>query len=59
MSWRKKVIEHIVDALRYTARIFVAFDIIILSLFLFWFVIRFIWRLAQYIDHRLFSEPWF
>ncbi len=59
MSWRKKLIEQIVDILRYTARIFVAFDVIVLSGFLFWFVIRFIWRFSQYINHHLFANPWF
>ena len=59
MSWRKKITENIADVLRFTAQLFIAFDVIALSVFLFWFVIMFTWRLAQYINHKLFVNPWF
>ena len=59
MSWRKKVTEHIADILRFTVYAFFAFDAIVLSGFLFWFITRFIWRLAQYINHYVFSNQWF
>jgi hypothetical protein len=59
MSWRKKITENIADVLRFTAQLFIAFDVIALSVFLFWFVIMFTWRFAQYINHKLFVNPWF
>ena len=59
MSWRKKITENIADVLRFTAQLFIAFDVIALSVFLFWFVVMFIWRFAQYINHKLFVNPWF
>ncbi len=59
MSWRKKITDNIADILRFTAYTFFAFDAIVLSVFLFWFITRFIWRSAQYINHHLFENPWF
>lgn len=59
MSWRKKVTDNIADILRFTAHLFFAFDVIALSVFLFWFITRFIWHFAQYINHHLFGNPWF
>ena len=59
MSWRKKLTDNIADVLCFAAYLFLAFDGIVLSVFLFWFVTRFIWRFAQYIDHRIFENPWF
>lgn len=59
MSWRKKLTDNIADVLRFTAYTFFAFDAIVLSGFLFWFVTKFIWHLAQYINHHLFTNSWF
>jgi len=59
MSWRKKVTDNIADFLKFAAHLFLAFDVIVLSMFLFWFITKFIWRFAQYIDHRFFENPWF
>lgn len=59
MSWRKKITDHIADILRFAAHIFIALDVILLSGFLFWLLAKFIWRLAQYIDHKFFANPWF
>jgi hypothetical protein len=59
MSWRQKITDHIADILRFAASLFLALDAIVLSVFLFWFVTRFIWRFAQYINHRIFENPWF
>lgn len=59
MSWRKKITDSIGDILRFTGYLFIALDIIALSIFLFWFVIKFIFRFAQFINHHLFENPWF
>jgi len=59
MSWRKKITDNISDVLRFTAYIFLALDGIVLSVFLFWFLAKFLWRFTQYIDHKLFQNPWF
>ena len=59
MSWRKKITDNIGDILRFTAHIFIAFDVIALSIFLFWFITLFIWRFAQYINYKIFENPWF
>jgi len=59
MSWRKKVTDNIADFLKFAAHLFFAFDVIVLSMFLFWFITKFIWRFAQYLDHKLFENPWF
>ena len=59
MSWRKKLTDNISDVLRFTAYIFLAFDAIVLSVFLFWFLAKFLWRFTQYIDYKIFQNPWF
>ena len=59
MSWRKKLTDNISDVLRFTAYIFLAFDAIVLSAFLFWFLAKFLWRFTQYIDYKIFQNPWF
>ena|GEM_PF-2091004 len=59
MSWRKRLTDHIADVLRFAAALFLALDAIVLSGFLFWFIARFIWRFAQYIDHCWFQSPWY
>ncbi len=59
MSWRKKVTDNIADLLRFAAHIFIAFDVIVLSIFLFWFIARFIWRFAQFINYHIFQNPWY
>ena len=59
MSWRKKLTDNISDVLRFSAYIFLAFDAIVLSAFLFWFLAKFLWRLTQYIDYKIFQNPWF
>jgi len=59
MSWRKKLTDNISDVLRFTTYIFLALDGIALSAFLFWFLAKFIWRFAQYIDYKIFETPWF
>jgi hypothetical protein len=59
MSWKKKFTEKIADTLRFAAYIFLAFDAIVLSGFLFWLVVKFVLRFAQYIDHHIFENPWY
>jgi len=59
MSWRKKITDNIADILRFTAYTFYALGGIVLSGFLFWFVTKFIWHSAQYLNHHLFGKPWF
>jgi len=59
MSWRKKLTDHIGDTLRFAGYLFLALDAIVLSVFLFWFIVRFICRFAQYIDHCWFQSPWY
>ncbi len=59
MSWRRKFTDNIADVLRFATYIFLAFDVIVLSGFLFWFIARFVWRFAQYINHHIFENPWF
>lgn len=59
MSWRKNITDHTADFLRFSAYLFLAFDAIVLSVFLFWFITRFVWRFAQYIDHNIFENPWY
>ena len=59
MGWRRTFTDHIADVLRFAAYIFLAFDVIVLSGFLFWFIARFVWRFGQYINHHIFENPWF
>ena len=59
MSWRKKLTDNVSDVLRFAAYIFLALDGIVLSVFMFWFITRFFWRFAQYINHSIFENPWF
>ena len=59
MSWRKGLTDRITDVLRFAAYIFLAFDAIVLSVFLFWFTAKFIWRFAQFIDHHVFQQSWY
>jgi hypothetical protein len=59
MSWRQKLTDHIADVLRFAASLFLAFDAIVLSMFVFWFLTFFLWRFAQYINHSIFENPWY
>jgi len=59
MSWKRKFTDQIANLLRFGAYVFLAFDAIVLSAFLFWLIIRFVWRFAQYIDYHLFKNPWY
>ena len=59
MIWNKKITDRIADVLRHAAYLFLALDAIVLSGFLFWLIVRFVWRFAQFIDHRFFENPWF
>jgi hypothetical protein len=45
--------------LRFAGYVFLAFDAIVLSSFTFWFVAKFVWHLAGWLDHRLFDGPWY
>ena len=58
MSWKKKFTDHIGDVLRFVGYIFLAFDAIVLSVFLFWFIVKFVWRFAEFIDFHIFNSPW-
>ena len=59
MSWTIKITDRVADVLRFAAYVFLAFDVIVLSGFLFWFIVKFAWRFAQYIDDHIFKNPWF
>ena len=59
MSWKKGITDRISDILRFAAYIFFAFDAVVLSVFLFWFIAKFVWRFAQYIDFHVFQRPWY
>ena len=59
MGWRRAFTDNIAEVLRFGAYIFLAFDVIVLSGFFFWFITRFLWRFAQYINHYIFENPWF
>jgi hypothetical protein len=59
MSWKKKISEKIADLLRFAAYLFLALDTILLSVFLFWFLARLLWRFAQFVDYHIFQNPWF
>jgi hypothetical protein len=59
MSWKKKFSERIADLLRFAAYLFLALDTILLSVFLFWFLAKFLWRFMQYVDHHIFENQWF
>ena len=58
MSWRQKVSDHIADFLRFIGYVFLAFDAIVLAVFSFWFVAKFLWHLTQYLNRVLFDGPW-
>lgn len=58
MSWRKTISENIADLLRFLGYGFLILDGIILALFSFWFVCKFIWQLVNWLDRVMFSEPW-
>ena len=59
MVWKKKFSEQIADILRFAGYVFLAFDAIVLSAFTFWFIAKFIWHFGGWLDHKLFSGPWY
>ncbi len=59
MSWKKKFSEKIAETLRFAAYLFLALDAILLSMFLFWFLVKFLWRFMQFVNYKLFENPWF
>lgn len=58
MSWQKNFIDHIGDILRFIGYAFLAFDLIVLSLFSLWFVCNFIYRLSGWLNRVMFDRPW-
>ena len=36
-----------------------AFDAVVLSIFLFWFIVKFTWNLSRYINFHIFELPWY
>ena len=59
MSWSKRFTEKIAEALRYAAYLFLALDAIVLSGFVFWLLVKLVWRFGEYINHLIFENPWF
>ncbi len=59
MSWKRKFTDHIADVLRFAAYVFLAFDAVVLSIFLFWFIVKFTWNLSKYINFHIFEVPWY
>jgi hypothetical protein len=58
MSWQKNFIDHIGDILRFIGYAFLAFDLIVLSLFSLWFVCNFVYRFSQFLARTIFDKPW-
>lgn len=58
MSWRKKFTDNAADILRFAGYVFLFLDAIILSIFTLWFVTKFIWRFAEWLNKVLFDNPW-
>jgi hypothetical protein len=59
MRWKAKFSEQAAKMLRFTGYVFLAFDAIVLSAFTFWFVAKFVWHLAGWLDHKIFDGPWY
>ncbi len=59
MSWKKGITDRIADVLRFAAYVFLAFDAVVLSIFLFWFIVKFVWHFAQFIDYHVFQRSWY
>jgi hypothetical protein len=58
MSWRKNISENIADILKFLGHGFLILDAIVLAAFSFWFICRFTWQLAHWLQRILFSNPW-
>ena len=58
MSWRKKFTDNAGDTLRFIGYAFLAFDLIVLSVFSLWFTGKFLYRLSGWLNRVLFGFPW-
>lgn len=58
MSWRKNISENIADILRFLGYGFLIMDGIVLAVFSLWFVCKFTWQLAHWLERMWFSNPW-
>jgi hypothetical protein len=58
MSWRKHFTDNAGDTLRFIAYAFLAFDLIVLSIFSLWFVGKFIYFLSDWLNRVMFGSPW-
>lgn len=59
MPWKAKFSDGVAGLLRFAGYVFLAFDVVVLSAFSFWFVAKFIWHLSGWLDHKLFNGPWY
>ena len=57
MGWRKTRTNHVADVLRFIAWVFLAFDTILLAIFSFWFVGKFLLHLHDLLVRTVFSRP--
>jgi hypothetical protein len=58
MSWRKKFTNNAGDILRFIGYAFLAFDLILLSVFSLWFIAKFVYRLSGWLNRMIFDSPW-
>lgn len=58
MSWHRKHTDRIADVLRFIAYAFLALNVILLTMFSFWFVRNFLGFFKNWITRMIFSQQW-
>lgn len=58
MSWRKKFSDNAGDTLRFIGYLFLFLDAIVFSAFSLWFIGKFIWFFACWLDRVVFGNAW-
>jgi hypothetical protein len=56
MSWKKPFTDNLAGLFRFIAYAFLAFDLIVLSIFSLWFISKFVYELSLWLDRVFFSR---
>ena len=56
MSWKKRFTDNVGDILRFIGYAFLAFDLIVLSIFSLWFIAKFVYELSLWLDRVMFDR---
>lgn len=58
MSWKQRLTDQLVEALRMTLRVCIFLDVFALAVLSVWFTCKFVYFFARWLDSTAFDQPW-